>query len=170
MLTAEPGRPPLKLPYLKEIVGKLEEIYPREESPSPQKIADALQKAGIRLPHRRPRAARGFPPDLDWYPNRCVEPRFGAQLYSLRRAWRLAMSVQKRQRNVIPWKQLISMSNIRHRKSKAHQPITTLTIGAEFEMIDGQQRISVLRKSLKSSLSRKQSRKRARPPSASKTT
>jgi hypothetical protein len=56
-LAEGPGRPALKVPYLKVIRGKFEEAYPRAVSPSEQKIADALEKAGIRVPRRRPKAA-----------------------------------------------------------------------------------------------------------------
>lgn len=56
-LAEGPGRPALEVPYLKVICGKFEETYPRAVSPSEQKIADALEKAGIRVPRRRPKAA-----------------------------------------------------------------------------------------------------------------
>jgi hypothetical protein len=56
-LAKESGRPTLKPPYLKVLRGKFEETYPRDRSPSEQKIADALEKAGMRIPRRRPRAA-----------------------------------------------------------------------------------------------------------------
>jgi hypothetical protein len=56
-LAEGPERPALKVPYLKVIRGKFEETYPRAASPSEQKIADALKKAGIRVPRRRPNAA-----------------------------------------------------------------------------------------------------------------
>jgi hypothetical protein len=55
-LAEGPGRPPLKVPLLKVIRGKFEKAYPGAVSPSEQKIADALEKAGIRLPRRRPQA------------------------------------------------------------------------------------------------------------------
>jgi hypothetical protein len=50
-------RPALKIPYLKVIRGEFEETYSREVSPSEQKIADALEKAGLRVPRRRPKTA-----------------------------------------------------------------------------------------------------------------
>jgi hypothetical protein len=52
-LTEGADRPPLPVPYLKVIRGKYEATYPHDESPSEQKIADALEKAGMRVPRRR---------------------------------------------------------------------------------------------------------------------
>jgi hypothetical protein len=56
-LAEGPDRPALKVPYLKVIRGKFEETYPHDVSPSEQAIADALEKAGMRVPRRRPKAA-----------------------------------------------------------------------------------------------------------------
>jgi hypothetical protein len=56
-LTEGPGRPALAVPLLKQIRAKFEDTYPTLDLPSEQKISDALEKAGIRIPERRPRAA-----------------------------------------------------------------------------------------------------------------
>jgi hypothetical protein len=56
-LTEGSDRPALKVPYLKVIRGRFEETYPREVSPVEQKIADALEKVGMRVPRHRPKAA-----------------------------------------------------------------------------------------------------------------
>jgi hypothetical protein len=56
-LTEGPGRPALAVPLLKQIRAKFEDTYPTFDLPSEQKISDALEKAGIRIPERRPRAA-----------------------------------------------------------------------------------------------------------------
>jgi hypothetical protein len=56
-LSERSGRAALDIPYLKVIGGKFEQLYPDRKTPSEQKIADALEKAGIRAPRRRPKAA-----------------------------------------------------------------------------------------------------------------
>ncbi|XIA67050.1 hypothetical protein ACFIOY_15275 [Bradyrhizobium sp. TZ2] len=56
-LSEGPNRPALDVPYLKVIRGRFEQLHPDSTTPSEQKIADALEKAGIRAPLRRPKAA-----------------------------------------------------------------------------------------------------------------
>jgi hypothetical protein len=56
-LTEGPGRPALAVPLLKQIRAKFGDTYPTLDLPSEQKISDALEKSGIRIPERRPRAA-----------------------------------------------------------------------------------------------------------------
>jgi hypothetical protein len=51
-LTEGPGRPALAVPLLKQIRARFEGTLPSE-----QKISDALEKAGIRIPECRHRAA-----------------------------------------------------------------------------------------------------------------
>src|SRR6266850_1285845 len=52
-LSEGPNRPALDVPYLKVIRGKLEQLYPDRTTPSEKKIADALEKVGIRTAQRR---------------------------------------------------------------------------------------------------------------------
>ncbi|WP_424629722.1 hypothetical protein [Bradyrhizobium sp. SYSU BS000235] len=58
------GRPPLPIPLLKQIKAEYSNRYPGEKTPSEQKISDALAKAGLRSPERRPRSAAPFAVDL----------------------------------------------------------------------------------------------------------